>query len=91
MKALIYADGWTVYDTNCTAYVILTYCMRYFNISEQNDKEGVRGLLTCDDLAEFGVEIDGAGEEGFYVTGGEDRCPWRQEYLEAPRIAVNLQ
>lgn len=49
------------------------------------------GALTCDDLSEFWVQVDRAGQEGSNVSGCEDGSPGRQEHLKAANISIDLQ
>lgn len=46
---------------------------------------------TCNDFTEFGVQVDGARQEGANVPRCKDRCPWWQEDLEAAHVSVDLQ
>ena len=47
--------------------------------------------VTCYDLSQLWVQVDGAGQEGPDVSGRQDGRPGRQEDLEAPNVSVYLQ
>ena len=49
------------------------------------------GLQTCDDLPQLGVQVDGAGQEGVHVAGGEHGRAGGEEHLEAAAVPVDLQ
>lgn len=51
----------------------------------------VHKSLTCDDLPQFGVQVDGAGQEGADVSSCQEGGPRGQEDLEAADVSVNLQ
>ena len=48
-------------------------------------------IRTCNDLAEFGVQVDGAGKEHLHVACRENGCPRGQEHLEAADVPIDLQ
>lgn len=48
-------------------------------------------VRTCNDLPEFGVQVDSAGQEHLHISGSEDGCPGGEEHLEAADVSVDLQ
>lgn len=48
-------------------------------------------LRTCYDLPEFGVQVDGAGQEHLHISGSEDRRPGGEEDLKTADVSIDLQ
>ncbi len=48
-------------------------------------------LWTCYDLSEFGVQVDGAGQEHLHISGSEDGRPGGEEDLKAADVSIDLQ